>query len=477
MGMSALILACAPAEAEAPYWSATECVLPPGVLLEVSGILNQGPGEMLVCTRRGEIWHVEDAWSGRARATLWCDGLQEPLGLLALDGWIYCVQRGELSRIRDADGDGRADEIETVCDDWDISGSYHEYAFGPARDQEGNLWVTLNRPFDAEPFGSVPWRGWAMKITPQGEMQPVCAGLRSPAGVGVSPGGTVFYTDNQGEWCGASKLAVLEEGSFHGHPWGIESCKLPASRVAYPGPPPDGMLMPLVAKKIPNFRLPAVWFPYDVMGRSPSGFVWDETQGKFGPFGGQMFVGDQYQASVIRVFLEQVDGVWQGTCFPFRRGLLSGVIRVAFDADGGLVVGMSDRGWASLGTQSWGLQRLAWTGATPFEILAVRARPGGFRVEFTRPADRATLARAASWTLESWTYELHSAYGSDPFDRKTPAILRVEPAADGLSAELVVAGLREGYVHALTAAGVRDAAGKPLLHDQAFTTLLKIPAR
>jgi hypothetical protein len=475
MGLNLLLLLCAQAEAEARYWSAVECPLPDDVVLEVGGILNLGHGALLACTRRGEIWRIAEAWTAAPRFTLWCDGLQEPLGLLDLDGWIYCVQRGELSRLRDADGDGRADEFETVCDGWQISGSYHEYAFGPARDRDGNFWVTLNRSFDAEPFGSVPWRGWAVRITPEGEMQPVCAGLRSPAGVGVSPAGTVFYTDNQGEWCGASKLSVLEVGTFHGHPSSIESCNLPESRVKHPGPPPDGMLMPEVAQMIPNFRLPAVWFPYDVMGRSPSGLAWDPTSGKFGPYAGQLFVGDQYQASVMRVFLEQVDGVWQGTCFPFRRGLVSGVIRVEFDQDGGLVVGMSDRGWAALGTKSWGLQRLAWTGEMPFEISTVRALPGGLRLEFTRPADPATLARAESFVLESWTYELHSDYGSDPCDVKSPKVLRAAPAADGGSVELTIAGLREGYVHALTASGVRDASGAPLLHDQSFTTLLRLP--
>lgn len=465
------------AQAEARYYAAVECPVPADVVLEVGGILCLGPGELLACTRRGDVWRIQDAWTAAPKFSLWCDGLQEPLGLLERDGWIYCVQRGELSRLRDSDQDGRADEFETVCDDWQTSGDYHEYAFGPAPDRDGNLWITLNRPFGGEPFGSVNFRGWAMRITPAGEMQPVAAGLRSPAGVGVAPDGTVYYSDNQGEWCGASKLSVLTEGSFHGHPWGIESCKLPGSRVKYPGPLPDGILMPDAVGKIPGFTLPAVWFPYDVMGRSPSGFAWDETGGGFGPFTGQLFVGDQYQASVIRVFLEEVEGVKQGTCFPFRRGLVSGVIRVDFDAEQGLVVGMSDRGWPALGTKSYGLQRLHWTGEMPFEILAVRARPQGFRVEFTRPADLATLAQTSSWSLESWTYELHSEYGSEPFARQEPKILQAQPAPDGRSVELTIEGLREGYVHALRAAGVRDLAGAPLLHDQSFTTLLKIPSR
>ena len=461
---------------EAEHYPAAECLAPPRAVLEVGGLLPLGPGELLACTRRGEIWRIQEAWDGAPKFSLWCDGLQEPLGLLDYQGWVWTVQRGELTRIRDTNDDGRADDFETFCDDWPTSGDYHEYAFGPALDQDGNFWVTLNRPFGAQAFGPVDWRGWAMRITPDGEMQPVCAGLRSPAGVGVAPGGTVFYTDNQGEWCGASKLSVLREGDFHGHPWGIESAKLPASRVEYPGEPVDGMLMPEAAKTVPHFQLPAVWFPYDVMGRSPSGFAWDQTGGAFGPFTGQLFVGDQYQASVIRVFLEEVDGVWQGTCFPFRRGLVSGVIRVAFDEEGGLIVGMSDRGWPALGTKSWGLQRLTWSGETPFEILAVRARPGGFRIEFTRPADPATLTKEA-FAYSSWTYEWHSAYGSEPFEMQALRVTAAHPAADGRSVELEVDGLREGFVHALLAHGVRDAAGKPLIHEQAYTTLIKRPTR
>ena len=44
---------------------------------------------------------------------------------------VYCVQRGELTRLIDTDGDDRADRYETVCDSWGVSGNYHEFAFGP----------------------------------------------------------------------------------------------------------------------------------------------------------------------------------------------------------------------------------------------------------------------------------------------------------------------------------------------------------
>ena len=36
---------------------------------------------------------------------------------------IYTAQRGELTRMKDSDGDGSADTYETVCDAGDISGN------------------------------------------------------------------------------------------------------------------------------------------------------------------------------------------------------------------------------------------------------------------------------------------------------------------------------------------------------------------
>ena len=85
--------------------------------------------------------------------------------------------------------------------------------------------------------------------------------------------------------------------------------------------------------QIPQFKMPAVWFPYDKMGKSPSGLRWDRSEGQFGPFSGQLFVADQHHATVMRVVLEQVDGHWQGACLPFREGFQCGIIRICFGQD------------------------------------------------------------------------------------------------------------------------------------------------
>ncbi len=477
------LLQAAPSEAE--HYAIETFAVPEDVSLEVSGMAFLEDGRLMLCTRRGEVFLVEGTGDDPAqledpedpeavRYRRYLDGLQEPLGLLVHGGWVYCVQRGEVSRFRDVDGDGRADELETVCDAWQLGGNYHEYNFGPRLDAEGNLWITTNKPFGGQPFGEVTWRGFALRITPEGEMLPTACGLRSPAGVEISPFGAAFYTDNQGEWCGASKLSHLEPGDFHGHPYGLFSCTDPAWTYGPVEEPADGLTFPQAARTHPTLKLPAVWFPYDKMGKSPAGMAWDTSGGAFGPFEGQLFVADQHHASVMRVFLEEVGGHWQGAAFPFREGFQCGIIRVAFDPQGRLLVGETNRGWGSKGNRTEGLERLSFRGRVPFEVHSMRAVPGGFRLRFTRALDAASARAVESYSLSSYTYLLHSPYGSPEVESEALELKRARVSPDRLEVELTIEGLRAGFVHELHLDGVRDAQGAPLLHSEAYYTLIEL---
>lgn len=458
--------------AEAKYVDVVDVPLPRDVVLEVGGLVLRDK-TMFVATRRGEIWRLENV-DGDARATLWAEGLQEPLGLLDRDGWLYCAQRGELSRLRDRDGDGRMDELETVADGWPLSGNYHEYAFGPTVAGDGSFWLTLNKPFGDQPFGKAPWRGWAIRIPAAGgSWEPVCAGLRSPCGVGTAPDGSVWYTDNQGEWCATNKFAPLQVGDFHGHPWGVASCKLPESKVAYPGKFASGMRLADAARTIPHFTLPAVWIPYDLCGRSAGGFVWD-TEGHFGPFRGQVFCGDQFSSEVFRMTVEKVGGAWQGACYPFRAGLKCGITRVHWGTRGTLWCGLTNRGWGSHGDAEFGLQRLVWRGIEPFELAEVAARPRGFALRFTQPIDPAT-AVAASVAVRSWTYDHHEDYGCKPRDERTERIASVELADDGRALTVSIERAELCRVYEIQCSGVRSAGGEQPWHGIAWYTRNRDP--
>jgi hypothetical protein len=319
------------------------------------------------------------------------------------------------------------------------------------------------------------WRGWGMVVTPQGKLVPMCAGMRSPAGLGANAAGDMFYTDQQGNWVATNSLHHLRPGVFFHHAEALASMNEPGSTIQGVKKVPAGVPIPEAMKQFPQLRPPAVWFPYKRAGQSPTDIMLDTSDGKFGPFAGQFFVGEFTQAGVNRVFLEKVGGEYQGACFPFRSGFASAVLRLAQGADGSMFAGLTNRGWSSLGNASYGLQRLVWTGKTPFEIQEMRATKDGFELLFTLPVDPETAGDPASYTMQSHTYLYHAAYGSDEIQKKDLNISSAIVSDDGRRVRLVMEGLRELFVHALKADGVRSEAGKPLLHPNAYYTLNRRP--
>jgi glucose/arabinose dehydrogenase len=468
------------APTEADYYKLLTFTVPRGEVLEAGALEVMPDGKIAVGTRRGEIWLIDNAYADDPKAakfSRFARGLHEVLGLAARDGWLYVTQRPDVSRIKDTDGDGKADVFEVVTDGWEINGDYHEYAFGSRFDKHGNLWITLclTGSFDS----NSKFRGWALKVTPDGKAIPVCAGVRSPGGVGFNAEGDVFYTDNQGPWNGCCGLKYIREGGFCGHPGGFRWYGEKESAYLGPAPnvPKSGSRMMVEAKRIPQLEPTCVMFPYGPMGQSASGFDCDLSGGKFGPFEKQLFVGDQTHSTVMRATLEKVKGHYQGACYPFRQGFGSGVVPVRFGKDGSLFAGGTNRGWGSRGPHPFAIERLVWTGKVPFEIREMKALPDGFELTFTKPVDPATAGKAESYVLKTFTYIYQSIYGSPEVDQTTPKITGVTVGPDGTSVRLQVDGLQEGHIHDLAAAGVRSADGLPLLHPQAYYTLNYIPEK
>lgn len=464
---------------ESDYYHLITYPLPDDLKLEVSGLALLPDGRLAAAIRKGEIWIIENAEGpspDQVRFRQFASGLHEPLGLAWRDGALYTVQRTELTRLRDIDGDDRADEYLTVAKGWGVSGAYHEYAYGPVFDRDGNAWITLNISMGTKINGDDAWRGWSLKVRPDGSWVPVSGGFRSPCGIGLNAAGDVFVTDQQGNWFGTNPLIHVRAGIFHGHVDALKSCVLPGATFKKPGSVPQNLTVVEAARRIPPYELPAVWFPYRKMGMSTTDILCDTTRGKFGPFENQLFVGEFTMSAISRVYLEKVGGEYQGACFPFRKGFQCAVLRLAWGNDGSMFVGESNRGWNSLGTRSYGLQRLIWTGKTPFEVREMRAQPDGFELTFTLPVDPKSAADSAAYRMTSYTYEYHSSYGSDEIDSKELTVARAAVSADGLLVRLTVEGLRRGYVHELHLEGVRSGDDRPLLHSAAYYTLNRIPA-
>ena len=463
-----------------------------GIALEVSGIAVLDEAKLAVAIRKGEVWILDGVYDTPATNVTYhryASGLHEPLGLVKLqDNSLVTAQRTELTQLIDSNDDQVADVYRTLTDGWGVTGHYHEYAYGPELDRDGNLWVTLNIGLGlkgdflsqtiqnkALGYRQAEWRGWAMKLSPDGTLHPVCGGMRSPCGIGKNANGDMFYTDQQGNWVATNSLHHLRAGAFFHHPEALASMDLSGSTIRGVTEVPNGLPFPQAVKQMSVLKPPAIWFPYKKAGQSATDIMLDKSHGKFGPFSGQLFVGEFTQASVNRVFLEKIAGEYQGACFPFRSEFSSAVLRLAQGSDGSVFAGLTNRGWSSLGTAAYGLERLVWTGKTPFEIKEMRAKPYGFDLVFTQPVDPKVAQVPQTFTMKSYTYLYHQTYGSDEIQTKTLSIEKAVVSDNGMVVQLHVSGLRELFVHELDAAGIRNMKGMPLLHRKAYYTLNKIP--
>jgi cytochrome c551/c552 len=466
---------------EEDFYEIKTLPIPDNIKLEIGGVAPMPDGRLGVCTRRGEVWVIENPYQlngTQPSYTLFASGLHEALGLAYREGSFYCCQRGELTKLTDTDEDGKADIYESVAN-WDLSGNYHEYSYGPVFDKNGDMYLTFNVAWVGYGEGKLAkWRGWLVKVKKDGTLEPIATGLRSPAGFTVNSNGDVLYGENQGDWVGSGRITHLEKGDFAGNAGGLWWTKEPDSPLKYTtvkDVPDTGEPMFEAAKKMKSLKLPAVWFPHALMGISTADMIEDETGGKFGPFSGQYFVYDQGQSKAMRMTLEKVNGKYQGACYPFREGFQSGTLRARWGNDGSMFVGMTSRGWGSTGKEMFGLQRLVWNGRTPFEMKNVSARPDGFEVEFTQPISRQSAENFSNYELKSFTYKYQHQYGSPIINQEDTPLRGVIVSENRMKVRLVIDNIRQGYIHQIMASGIVNDEGQALLHDVSYYTLNEIP--
>lgn len=462
---------------ESDFYTISTVSVPDDIILEASGLSFNDQGQLAVTTRRGEVWLIDEPGSNSASFSRFAQGLHEPLGIAYRDGGYYIAQRGELTMLEDTNNDGKADRFKTVYR-WPITGNYHEYSYGPKFLPDGDMLVTLNLSWIGYGASLSDWRGWMLKISPEGEMTPIATGLRSPLGFGLNAEGDIFYTENQGDWIGSGWMTHLESGDFAGHPEGLRWAGMAESPLDLRFEEIDdseGLTIYEQSQNIPELKIPSVWFPHTIMGISTSDILLIENENQVGPFKDQLLVGDQGHSKIMRIYQEKVKGEYQGVVFGFREGFDSGVIKLQWGPDDQIYVGMTSRGWGSTGQELYGLQRLKWTGEIPFEMQKVNAESNGFTISFTKPVDVESASDINSYGIRDFTYRYDSSYGSPVINQQDKRVVRAEVAEDRMSVRLYVDGLREGYINEIDAEGVRSAEGTNLLHSAGYYSLNNLP--
>ncbi|GEO04511.1 hypothetical protein AAE02nite_21750 [Adhaeribacter aerolatus] len=457
-----------------------ESIPMPDNLVSETGALEFLPnGELVAGFSRGEIM-IYNPQTKQWR--VFAHGLHDPLGILVVsNSEILVMQRPELTRVKDTDGDGQADLYETVTDDFGISGNFHEFNYGPVKDKQGNLFIALNtaspnggiRPevrgkldstmlgkYGRQMFSLVPYRGWIMKLTPAGKLSPYASGFRSPNGLVLDGEGNLLVTDNQGDWVGTSPLYEVQEGKFYGHPAGLVWQQGRAGQNPYE--------IPIAELDKARVRA-AVLFPHNIMANSVTQPVFDNTGGKFGPFGGQLLVGEMNQERIVRVMLERVNGTLQGACTPFLdgQGLRKGNNRLAFAPDGSLWVGQSDHGWAG----DEGIQRIVFTGQPLLDIYQMNLTSTGFDLTFTQPLEAATASNPDNYKFKHYFYQYQAKYGSDQFDVQNIPVTAVKVSADRKRVSLTLGTLKPGYIYELRLGSLASSTGQVLTNKTICYTL------
>ncbi|MFY1693174.1 family 16 glycoside hydrolase [Plantactinospora sp. WMMB782] len=440
---------------------------PDGYQPQVTGMAFMPDGDLVVSTwggtdnATGEIHVVEGVTgqSGPERVSYrrFADGLREPQGVAVVDGTVYVSQKHELTALRDTDRDGVGDERRTVAT-WPWGGNFHEFAFGLLY-RDGYFHLNLSVAIDLGGATTVPQpapnRGTSIKVHARtGRITYLAGGLRTPNGIGWGPRGEVFVTDNQGGWLPASKLVEIKPGAFYNH-------------YTTPEGPFDDR---------PVTR-PVVWLPQNEIANSPS----TPVLLKRGPYQGQLVVGDVTYGGLQRVFLERVEGQYQGAVFRHTQGLEAGVNEVSLGPDGALYVGGLGAGgnWGQQGKLSHGLQKLTPNGRSVFEVRRMRATRTGFELEYTEPLSAQTAGELAdAYQATQWRYGATSQYGGPKLDLETLDVSRAELSRDRRTVRLTVPGLKENrVVHLRSPRPFSSADGEELWNTEAWYTLNEIPGR
>ncbi len=386
--------------------------------------------------------------SSKVEVTKIATGLSEPLGLKIVEKKIYVVQKNELTQLVDDDGDEIIDFYRNVCDDFQVSPDFHEYTYGlEYKDSHFYLTLGLAMRLMAHEL-QLPDRGAAIMVNTDGDYQIFATGLRQPNGIGLI-NDNLFVTENQGQWVPACKLICLREDAFYGCQYGTG--KRYAGYTTTP---------------------PVVWLPQDEIGNSPS----QPVEILEGPFAGQIFVGEVTHGGIKRVFVEEVNGLMQGSVFRFTQGLEAGINRLVWGPDKSLYVGGigMNGNWAWQGRQ-YGLQKLTYNGKITFEIKAIRLTSDGFEIEFTEPVHPELATDENMYQISHWTYETSAAYGSPKIDHRELTILAAE-AKDPTKIFIKISDLKENYlVYFLLSPELKSVEDRTLWSGEAWYTINELP--
>jgi hypothetical protein len=418
-------------------------------------------GTLAFCSLKGQVFLAKDTDGDgiEDKLTVFEEGLAAPYGLIADGKDLIVAHKPELLRLRDIDGDGRADVREVVADGWGYTEDYHDWTTGIVRDSKGNLYIGTGSDY-AKPGRDrekSKWRGKVLRIDKQGHVTPLGHGFRYPTGLAITPDDQVFASDNQGVQNTFNEINHLVEGASYGVPSLYEE-------------------NPSAPVTLPAIQVPHPWT------RSVNGIFFLPRDSQAGPFAAHG-IGCEYDSRfLVRFTLERVGQTFQGAVYPFSQptapnsheGFL-GTLCGAVAPNGDIYIGsIHDSGWLG-GPNVGDIVRLRPNGKLPLGIREIRTSAGRFAVFFTASIDKTAAARPENYEISGYTRKWQGSYATSDSGRHTLKIESVDVAADGMSVVLGTARQQEGHVYEITCGKIGPATQPALWPTVGHYTLNQLP--
>jgi type 1 glutamine amidotransferase len=411
-------------------------------------------GDIAVCTAHGDVWLVKGADAKLEKLTWkrFATGLYQPLGLKVVDGKIVVLERGQLTRLHDLDGDGEADFYENLCNDWHTGSGEHSFDTCLEADAEGRFY------FFKTGDTHLPHGGCLMRVSRDGTKTEVFAtGFRHPIGLSVSPSGVVTGADQEGNWMPATRIDIYRKGGFYGDMRAHHRAKPPAT-----------------------YDLPLLWLPKEA-DNSAGGQVWVPHE-RFGLPKEQMLHLSFGRCKLYAVLPQTVGTIQQAGAVDMGLFFLSGSMRGRFHPRDGHLYVTGLNGWQTAARRDGCLQRVRYTGKPLSVPVDLHVQANGIRLRFARALDAKTAGDRSRYKIEQWNYRWSADYGSKHYSVREPhrvghdtlTVASAVPAKDGRSVFLEVKGLvpamqmRIGY-------DIQAADGKPL-SGAVYSTIHRLAA-
>jgi hypothetical protein len=348
---------------------------PYGVPMTTSGLAFDADGVAYISTLVGDIWRVTGL-DGELGAVTWkrfASGISLPLGLEMVDGVLYVLGEGGITRLHDYNLDGEADYYERFTKMVVQLGGPGSGNQNLERDAAGNFYVC----------------GCAgvIKISPDGEkMEVVSAGARNSLGLGLRPDGLALSDSSEGS--PNNGTCTIYESNHPENEGSVSHLK----RILY---------LPRGVDNSPGSRT----------------FMNDP---RFGPLG-KCIIGTSYGSGrLYHILRDPNHGTPQAAMMLLPMEVSSGAARVAINPKDGQVYVVGFDGWGDFAVEEGSFNRIRYTGEPCLKPVAWKAYKNGISVTFNTSIDPSSIS-ADGLFLQQWNYiDSPGSYGSGEYSVKSP---------------------------------------------------------